>query len=193
MENKAESKIKQPRVALSSLLANSLIELQLSDERVWHRLPVDLDQESTLATYRESYRFQLTQEGCKLYIQIKEGQTQRPRAQKKSQDKPLLETALLRHHGYEKKRINWELATQKDLQKILSWPQSKISRVMKTLFGNKPMQVYTVYKQLCKAKTIKGFLRKCDNGSYAPEAIDTPLRLLNPRNIHIHIHFHHQT
>jgi hypothetical protein len=102
LENKAESKIKQPRVVLSSLLTNSLIELHLSDGRVWHRLPVDLDQESTLATYRESCRFQLTQEGCKLYIQIKNGQTQRPREQKKTQDKLLLETALLRYHGYEK-------------------------------------------------------------------------------------------
>ena len=79
----------------------------------------------------------------------------------------LLLVALMQHHRINDGEINWEPATQKDLERLTEWNQSKVSRMMRTLFGEKPMQVYRSH---CKGRTIKGFLVKRDNGSHDVEA-----------------------
>ena len=72
------------------------------------------------------------------------------------------------HHGVNDEEINWDPATQKELCTLTGWNQAKVSRMMKVMFGDKPMQTY---KQRCKEKTIKGFLFKRDDGSCDVEAI----------------------
>jgi len=82
-----------------------------------------------------------------------------------------LQAALLEHHGFGKEELNYDPITQKKLQRTLSWSQSKASRVMKAIFGNKPM---IAYKNKCRSKSISGFLKKADDGTTCVEAIHDP-------------------
>ncbi len=89
------------------------------------------------------------------------------RQSKAAQEQVLLHAALMQHHHINDSEINWEPATQKELQGLTKWKQSKVSRMMETLFGKKPMQVYRSH---CKERTIRGFLLKRDDGSRDVEA-----------------------
>lgn len=93
------------------------------------------------------------------------GQTQK---QKRQGEVLQIQAALLKHHRYGQETINYEPTTQKQLQGLLGWKQSKVHRVMKAIFGDNPM---TAYRQRCKTKTIAGFLKKSDNGRYSIEAV----------------------
>jgi len=87
---------------------------------------------------------------------------------KKPDDMLILHAALMKHHGFDEKEMNLTPATQKELVDLTEWNQPKVHRMMKKLFGEKPM---TAYKSRCKQKTIKGFLARKDDGSYDVEAI----------------------
>ena len=91
------------------------------------------------------------------------------RAKKRQGEILHMQAALLKHHGFDEEAINYEPATQKQLQRLTQWNQPKVHRVMKAIFGDIPMNAY---KRQCKTKAIKGFLKKSDDGSYTVEAID---------------------
>lgn len=90
------------------------------------------------------------------------------REQKRQNEKLQLHAALLKHHGFGSDNFDYTPATQKDLQELTHWNQPKVHRVMKVIFGDNPMNTY---KQRCRTKTITGFLKKSDDGSYSVEAI----------------------
>lgn len=105
------------------------------------------------------------------YGSVKDKHRTVTRQQRKEDDKLQMRAALLRHHGFDTDTFGHEPATQKQLQKLTNWSQTKVHRVMKTIFGDRPM---SVYKTRCRAKTITGFLRKADDGRYTPEAVSDP-------------------
>lgn len=90
------------------------------------------------------------------------------RKQRKQNEKLQMQAALLKHHGFGSDNFDYTPATQKDLQELTRWNQPKVHRVMKTIFGDNPMNGY---KQRCRTKAITGFLKKCDDGSYNVEAV----------------------
>jgi hypothetical protein len=94
--------------------------------------------------------------------------TKRPKASAK-QNAMLLLAALLAHHKFDSKRPNWEPATSADLEKNLTWPQPRVSRAMKSLFGPAPM---SRYRALCKEKKLSGFLKRNEDGQTEVEAFD---------------------
>ena len=84
-------------------------------------------------------------------------------------DKLILVGALSSHHKFRSGKPNLEAASQKELERLTQWGQSKVSREMKKLFGKEPM---TKYKRLCRREElIKGFLEKHEDGSISIEAI----------------------
>jgi len=85
----------------------------------------------------------------------------------RQQELLILHAALMKHHGVSDEEVKWEPATQKQLHKLTGWNQPKISRMMKVMFGDNPMQTY---KRRCKEQTIQGFLLKRDDGRYDVEA-----------------------
>jgi hypothetical protein len=89
------------------------------------------------------------------------------RQNKTAQEQVLLIAALMRHHRISDSEVNWEPATQKELQTLTTWKQPKVSRMMKKLFGSGPMQAY---RASCKERTIQGFLLRRDDGSHDVEA-----------------------
>jgi len=90
------------------------------------------------------------------------------RKEKKENEVFQMQAALLKHHGFGTEAFSYEPATQKQLQKLTRWNQTKVHRVMRTIFGDDPMNTY---KQKCKTKAITGFLKKNDDGSYTVEAV----------------------
>ena len=104
----------------------------------------------------------------------KRGKKSQGRAMRRQGEILQIRAALLKHHRFDEEIINYEPATQKQLQRLTEWSQSKVHRVMKTIFGDNPM---STYKQKCKTKAVRGFLRKSDNGSYTVEAVDEPTDL----------------
>ncbi|MFC1636606.1 hypothetical protein ACFL5Z_17385 [Planctomycetota bacterium] len=141
-------------------------------ENLFGDLPADIRDRSggDEGAYRTQFDLFLHSEGPALYNLIK-NKSSSSREQKRSADKLQLEAFLIKHHGYGTGSINWEPATQKIIQNIFNWNQSKVSRVMKLLFGEKPMQKY---KQLCRGRVLKGFIKKHDNGTSDIEAISDP-------------------
>ena len=93
------------------------------------------------------------------------------RKQRKQNEKLQIQAALLKHHAFDSDTINYEPATQKELQGLTLWNQTKVHRVMKSMFGENPTRIY---KLRCKQETIIGFLKKCDDGSYNVEAVYNP-------------------
>lgn len=90
------------------------------------------------------------------------------RKEKKENETLQMRAALLKHHGFDTNTFSYDPATQKQLQTLTRWSQPKVHRVMRAIFGDNPM---TAYRQQCKAKTISGFLKKSDDGSYTVEAV----------------------
>ena len=94
------------------------------------------------------------------------------RREKREADVLTLQATFLKHHGFGKDYLNYDPITQKELQRTLNWSQAKVSRVMKAIFGNKPM---STYKTKCRTRSISGFLKKVDDGTTTVEAIYDPL------------------
>jgi hypothetical protein len=97
-----------------------------------------------------------------------QGKVKRPKATAK-QNAMLLLGALLSYHKFDLADPNWEPASSPELEAMLGWPQPRVSRAMKTLFGSGPM---ARYRRLCKEKVISGFLMKREDGTMHVEAID---------------------
>lgn len=94
------------------------------------------------------------------------------REEKRQNDILLMQAALLKHHGFEADTFGYEPATQKELQALTKWGQSKVHRVMKAIFGDGPMNAY---KRQCRTKAITGFLKRNDDGNYTVEAVHEPI------------------
>lgn len=93
------------------------------------------------------------------------------RAMRRQDEVLQMRVVLLKHHKFAEETINFEPATQKELQVLTEWSQPKVHRVMKAIFGDNPMNTY---KRRCKTKAITGFLKRSDHGSYTVEAIHEP-------------------
>jgi len=81
----------------------------------------------------------------------------------------LLQALLLRHHKFGDDEFNFNPAKQGDIAEELGWSQPKVSRTMKAILGEDPIQKY---KRMCKSQQITGFLKKLYDGPTVPEPID---------------------
>ncbi len=96
------------------------------------------------------------------------GKSRQPRrSREKPDNQMLLVSVLMKHHNYGTNEPNYEPATQEKLARILGWDRSKVSRVMKKIFGKNPM---SGYKRTCTKETIIGFLRKRDDETLEVDA-----------------------
>ncbi len=129
------------------------------------RIEVDLDR---LRQWRINIK-RLSQLG---YRKSKHGKKSQGRAMSRQGEILQIRAALLKHHRFDEEAINYEPATQKQLQALTEWGQSKVHRAMKTIFGDNPMNAY---KQQCRTEAITGFLKKSDDGSYTVEATHEPI------------------
>ena len=88
------------------------------------------------------------------------------RRSKADNDKLLLTTALLKYHKLDdvlaghkdaKQAIHWTPASSKDLEQLTRFSQSKVSRLMKAIFGARPINAY---RRRCREQTLQGFIRR---------------------------------
>jgi len=98
--------------------------------------------------------------------------SQRPKQRRNiSNAKLLLIVALLEHHKFSTEEFHRQPATQKQLENVLRWTQSRVSRTMAVIFGKRPM---AKYRSLCKLGRIRGFLEKLEDGTHRIDGIINP-------------------
>ena len=97
----------------------------------------------------------------------------RPRKSRKPRqstrdDNVMLIGAIQTHHRFNQDEQTLEPASQRQLAKLLGWPQSKVSRTIKALFGGRGMNAY---KATLRSGKLRGFLTKQEDGTLDVEAI----------------------
>ena len=146
------------------------------DEKLLHLPPAALDKERQYSGLRILMPVEAVKDALERIIadmsHTADASARRTGGKRASTEQNLLflRQALVAHHRFDDHEVepNWVPATSKELQDVLSWGQSKVSRVMKTLFRENPM---ARYKRSCQVKKLGGFLKKLDDGSITIEAI----------------------
>jgi len=80
-----------------------------------------------------------------------------------------LKAVLYKLHGIGTNKIRCEPVSQKELCEELDWPQAKVSREMRKLFGKDPMREY---KRCFVRGKLVGIMKKLEDGSFQVDGIE---------------------